>query len=750
MFEWVEQDLRHIRDGEPKRPESLIEMPSMVPEVPEVSLCFTGTQEKNQSDPYLRSNVEYRTTAVPSDHRHQRPPQNEMLLRNKNESYNTWKAKNAQTLHDITGGLDRPNDSKSSVTKKSAGLVRKQNSGNGMYSPSTTSAKGYSDQASNNGSSTEYRPGVNDHLRMTALKQFGNERSAEHHLADYTSHTLPFHQHQAQQSIDNVRNPSSPSSILRNQHSCKDRIVGNIPYPYQTRENCNPGFCAPNYCNPLQCSCVKCNGPQVNPMNHCASDQVQETRTNMQFVDPTKVFPLDPGLINNHLSSLFHLINIQNEQISMLCQEMSSQKSATSALHDDVKKIFTTVSTNKQSNCEKSPTREKSCRCCNCEDQVVTNKMSDEKESGQLKCNVQSNNEQPPATSDKIEKRSVGVMTSSIDNVNKDVSCERNKPQGVKEKFPKEKAPKGKENVQKASKQQKPRVVNSSSNKQTNQKEEKRKSHESVKKRNSKKDESNDSCQSEDSFSLDEAAIGMRTETEPGDVSPDVSIHVNMPDYSASSAESETSDSFDSEEEGQISDGESSDPQIGWTFYDRVVGQVNNMLKKSSGDPRQEYTRSQRKNEGNVLYQCNGDYETENNWSKRVTFDGPPLEDSDNNGLHMPRYHQFRTNQDYRVPVAGGQDLLVCDYANGGNNLSLVNGSTNLSFATYRYYQRHQLLPPPPTTDPMFFKQPMKKKKESKKKEKTPPSQKSQKMRNGRPPSKILDVSALKHQPKLF
>jgi hypothetical protein len=55
--------------------------------------------------------------------------------------------------------------------------------------------------------------------------------------------------------------------------------------------------------------------------------------------------------------------------------------------------------------------------------------------------------------------------------------------------------------------------------------------------RKGKKEKTNKSNQSEDSFSLDEAAVIVRNETEQGDVSPEVSIHVNMPDYSASSAE---------------------------------------------------------------------------------------------------------------------------------------------------------------------------------------------------------------------
>ncbi|KAG8287459.1 hypothetical protein J6590_037718 [Homalodisca vitripennis] len=105
-------------------------------------------------------------------------------------------------------------------------------------------------------------------------------------------------------------------------------------------------------------------------------------------------------------------------------------------------------------------------------------------------------------------------------------------------------------------------------------------------------------------------------------------------------------------------------------------------------------------------------------WMCKVTFNGPPPEDSDNipNMVQMPWFQQSRPNQPYRTN--GGAPGRMQDFM----MFNIANGNTNHSFSTLRFLERYDhvsSLQKGPEIPDYLFQENKKSKSKKKKKSKT-------------------------------
>nr|XP_018896049.1 PREDICTED: uncharacterized protein LOC109029841 [Bemisia tabaci] len=233
--------------------------------------------------------------------------------------------------------------------------------------------------------------------------------------------------------------------------------------------------------------------------------------------------------------------------------------------------------------------------------------------------------------------------------------------------------------------------------------------------------------------------------------SPEPSVHVEMQDYHSSS-DDESVESVKQNPDNLNHNGK----QNGWTFYDNVIGQVNNILQNSQEAALQ--SQPVPKNPINSIRQATleqlhkmgiGGVDEKNTCEKRMGqelfpahFNQIPnqhnLGESDLS-LHMNQLAMKYLNKDQFTNAVGiQQDIAVCN----------MNGGTNLSFTTLRYLERYHLMPAelkqdfPPTMEccpqenfnhpqPRFENHHL--------------HQVPQHLTN-----KVLDITALKQQPKLL
>ncbi|XP_014261742.1 uncharacterized protein LOC106673869 isoform X2 [Cimex lectularius] len=238
----------------------------------------------------------------------------------------------------------------------------------------------------------------------------------------------------------------------------------------------------------------------------------------------------------------------------------------------------------------------------------------------------------------------------------------------------------------------------------------------------------------DESFTLNGVEIPTVVDNVP---SPQTSFHLDMQDYRSTS----TSDSAESSSEESGSDEElKGTQQVGWTFYDNVVGKVNNMLKKADDLEEEEDSENEIRNTTMEQLKRLGIsfVESENTNPKKVTFG--------QGGFKEPLLqHKLRADCDTSMRM----NALATKYLTGKlervKDAALTGQTnTNLSFATMRYLERYHLVPQEKTPKDECNgnkKTKTKKNKLDKKKVKNLHNAKS---------GKILDITAIKQQPKLL
>ncbi|XP_073974904.1 uncharacterized protein [Rhodnius prolixus] len=238
------------------------------------------------------------------------------------------------------------------------------------------------------------------------------------------------------------------------------------------------------------------------------------------------------------------------------------------------------------------------------------------------------------------------------------------------------------------------------------------------------------------SFTLNDVTV-----PEENPPSPQASLHIDMQEYKTSS-ESES----DSESSNSTTSDEKSSKPLGWTLYDTVVGKVNDMLQKSVDNEEKDLADDDVRNATiDHLRQLGVSFvEPESPVTKRVTFTKPKsnkmtsrqqLHCDSETSLHMNalankylkhEQHNFSGQKEYKVQKLGSPN--------------------NLSQATLRYLDRYQLSPSENKNDIDQHQEKIKKNKKKKEKLKAVEKVHSRQTKCG----KILDITAIKKQPKLL
>ncbi|XP_076299499.1 uncharacterized protein LOC143218275 [Lasioglossum baleicum] len=255
---------------------------------------------------------------------------------------------------------------------------------------------------------------------------------------------------------------------------------------------------------------------------------------------------------------------------------------------------------------------------------------------------------------------------------------------------------------------------------------------------------------------------------------PEPSIHVEMQEYSSDD---------DSEKMKRSS-------KVGWTFYNNVLGQVNQLLQNSGvindqqQDPRKmnQNERDETENRGlstvkvatleqlkklGISLSENPEHKESNN-SNKMTFDSsyyPRLEHQANMTQATSAVNETNTSMHMKalaLKYLTDEQLAELAIQRQGSAavkhlmLSNVQG-TNMSFATMRYLERYQLLPgknnaQTEDVDKIQVEVPPKFDEKIANTKKSPALQRFPFTQTPRTtcPSKILDISTLKQQPKLL
>ncbi|XP_014287989.1 SCL-interrupting locus protein homolog isoform X2 [Halyomorpha halys] len=236
----------------------------------------------------------------------------------------------------------------------------------------------------------------------------------------------------------------------------------------------------------------------------------------------------------------------------------------------------------------------------------------------------------------------------------------------------------------------------------------------------------------EDSILLNGTDIPARIEHSP---SPTGSVNIDMQDY-ASSSNSDTSDDSDSTEDKPA--------PVGWTFYDKVVGKVNHMLNESESETEEDSENEIRNKTLEQLRRLGVSIE-ESPASKRVTFNEAAyvpqqqklfLGESDTS-MKMNALAMKYLQEDKAMVSASPKSVDKCT---GG-----LTNNTNLSVATLRYLEKYHL--PMVSGSPEVKIEKSKKKKDKRKDEKKDFKKKTKASDHS---GKILDITAIKQQPKLL
>jgi len=206
--------------------------------------------------------------------------------------------------------------------------------------------------------------------------------------------------------------------------------------------------------------------------------------------------------------------------------------------------------------------------------------------------------------------------------------------------------------------------------------------------------------QVDNSLCLNEAEIVVANESEVYDADFANSVHIDLEQYYSTPASSSSVTSSSSEEESDREQSSDSWPGPGeqaytrhkpedgarpaWAFYDQQ--NAHQSTRKVNLHHQEKSKRSR----GQPVYNGNRPYEAEN-WSKRVTFDGPFVEESGN----ISNVIGFQQCQRDQLDTRSGAPNRIQDM----RMYNMANGNTNHSFATLRYFERYQLIPPQIGTD---------------------------------------------------
>uniref|UniRef100_A0A1B6MR92 Uncharacterized protein n=1 Tax=Graphocephala atropunctata TaxID=36148 RepID=A0A1B6MR92_9HEMI len=736
----------------------------------EVSLLLD--QEKNKSI-HLNSPAIVQPTKESTGKNMQRQEQQSELPESNQvkESYNTWKARNAHALHDVTG---RTLSTKQVLRSPKVNEVRRPHTTNNehFYSQRPQTAISSPTVASqvphniygNHGHkpSLELYPRIDENLSHCNIdrqntdcrrddkynyenysrtnenninlvnkpnietpridesvthcnfsKQNTHRHKYNHENYSRTNENCPCPEFHCSPKQSQNRVPKHPSST--NMHSKDKDFQIHKVYPQCNSYNLKSSSCSrnipepqsPNYsengCNQEQCQCGR------GKVGNNSTNGMELASRNIPFT--AIAAPLNLDHLNQSIVNLYNMIHLQHEELFRLKQEVMQNRL----------------------DCERFSKEKVACHQCSCEhknNQTVkanfSNSNNSKSESVQTVTHLDERKSRSLRTADR-PKCTAGVTTSLTEESDDSSPTSPEKPKtitqttGLTNKKPKrkiaEKKYKSPPHYQKLPNERK--LI------REKKRREKTKGVPSPVKKTSNAGFQSRSQDVGKSFSLNEFECGVRPEEEDDDdddASSNTSTQIDMPNYIDfnGTATSESSSDADEREESDSATEESSDPQLGWTYYNGVVEQVNKILHKKQSPSKRDKAQLPKRTPASHMYQAgNTDYETGNNWSKRVTFDGPsPLDDRDSipNMAQVSWLHQAGPTPHYRANggAARMQDFMM---------FNIADGNTNHSFSTLRYLERYNL----PTSSPKdpeipeYLFQEYKKSNKSKKKNKSKP-----------------------------
>lgn len=395
------------------------------PLVPEVSLLFD--QDKSRS---------FHVTSTPEENKQKGKEEYKLEIphsifpQNQLESYNSWKAKNAQALHTITGSLNRPETKKQTSGKKmSSDLRNKCTNPNVAFSraDSVISPPVYRHQVPKSMYTDQVRVGVNSQSQGSdgyAHRQMGRpsfnqcndvvENNPSYRPYPQNDTDLQYRGGQISPQMKHFQNahyiPEKNTQTAlplapHDPYSAKNPyVIANIHATHEpARKLHERDIHEAKSCQTIQgyCEC-RHESNKAAFKNRKESDcGREEDRAHIQCKDLKVVSPLDIAQINNQtVMELYKIINVQNEQILMLQQQVKQVLQ----IHLD---------------CDRKVVNEKPlCHSCSCEQRPNRNFKNDSNKHD-CNCNEPENKVQHKAScstsaSNKTPKRSVGIMTALV------------------------------------------------------------------------------------------------------------------------------------------------------------------------------------------------------------------------------------------------------------------------------------------------------------------------------------------------
>lgn len=397
------------------------------PLVPEVSLLFD--QDKSRS---------FHITSTPEESKQKRKEEYNLEIphsifpQNQLESYNSWKAKNAQALYTITGSLNRADTKKqTSGTKMSSDLRSKHTTPKSVYSgaDSIISPPVYRHQAPKSVYNDQVRVGVNCQSQAQVGEEFAHRQVGRPSFNQYSNvvennpchrpypqndtdlqyrvgETIPQMKHKNAHYVhESNTQPAFPLALHDPFTAKKAYIISNTHATHETaRKIQERDICEPNSCQNNQgyCECRHENNKAAfknRIESDCGREEGRAHNIGLQCKDSKVMSPLDIAQINNQtVMELYKIINVQNEQILMLQQQVKQVLQ----IHLD---------------CDRKVVNEKPlCHNCPCEQKPNRN-SNNESNKHDCNCNEPENVVQHKAScgisaSKKTPKRSVGIMTT--------------------------------------------------------------------------------------------------------------------------------------------------------------------------------------------------------------------------------------------------------------------------------------------------------------------------------------------------
>lgn len=395
------------------------------PLVPEVSLLLDQDRNKSvQLNLYTSVNNHNKSTNP------RKEDQKDVPYGNHYESYNTWKAKNAQLLSDITGSSGGPETvSRYSSLRQNNGTQKDHLHNKDVHQ---------SDEFNSNGPINKQLPCANQISNKPELECTSRNGNLVHHPMQkidqlpvnssicYTqtaiNHSQPYEvMHPYHQYPSSFNQTKSCFQAASNRHFNKDMMQfpnmhfnarndhkrqQNVYFSKQLQTTPDNNINQTNS-NQGQCPCEndQCRGTSNNRVEYINSQpcELKEERCKDVKTPYEKLIsPLDIAHVNNQaIIDLYHIINLQNEQIFMLQQQVKQVLK----LH-----LHCEQSSKPDFNCQNCPCMQKKNSAFDKSSGEDTHKHNDDVKSKADK--TSSNN-----VSENIEKskRSIGVMTSSVE-----------------------------------------------------------------------------------------------------------------------------------------------------------------------------------------------------------------------------------------------------------------------------------------------------------------------------------------------